>query len=217
MKVIQTFSEYSENYEDVYKKIEEIILSRYEQLDLTEASVICCGFAVAKMGSPELYKYLEKIIVSKFNELDSKGVREVVRGFIISGTGSSTFFQMIKFRINQSIELFDLTELIFILKCFFDRKEGDQEFYKKIEESLERFLKKPKDLALEDFCTIADGISKTKVFSRDFQKVFEAALASRAKDIMSKPKINKFLYDTFYESGMCSVGLMNLLFKTYSS
>ena len=93
------------------------------------------------------------------------------------------------------------------------------EFYKNIRKlkiSSKSILKKPGDIVLEDFCTLADGISKTKVFSRDFQKVFEAALASRARDIMAKPKINKFLYDTFYESGMCSVGLMNLLFKTYS-
>lgn len=216
MKLIQTFSEYSEIYEDLYKKIEEILLARYEQLDLTEASIICCGFAVAKMGSQEFYKYLEKIIVSKFNDLDTKGLRECVRGFIISGTGSSTFFQMIKFRIEKDMESFNLTELIFILKCFYDRKEGNSEFYKKIEESVEKYLRKPSEIALEDFCTLADGICKTKVFSRDFQKVFEAALASRAKDIMGKPKINKFLYDTFYQSGMCSVGLMNLLFKTYS-
>ncbi len=216
LKLIQTFSESSEIYEDMYKKIEVIILARYELLDLTEASIICCGFAVAKMGSEEFYSYLEKIIINKFNELDAKGVRECVRGFIISGTGSSTFFQMIKYRINQSIELFNLTELVFILKCFYDKKEGDVEFFKKIEESLEKFLKNPSEIPLEDFCTLADGISKTKVFSRDFQKVFEAALATRARDIMGKPKISKFLYDTFYESGMCSVGLMNLLFKTYN-
>jgi hypothetical protein len=92
------------------------------------------------------------------------------------------------------------------------------EFYnnlRKLKISSKSILKKPCDIVLE-LCTLADGISKTKVFSRDFQKVFEAALASRARDIMAKPKINKFLYDTFYESGMCSVGLMNLLFKTYS-
>jgi hypothetical protein len=216
MKVIQTFSEYAEYYEDMYKKLEEIFLSRYEQLDVTEASIICCGFAVAKQGSEEFYGYLEKIIISNFNGIDSKGIRECVRGFIISGTGSSSFFQLIKFRISKDLSNYSLTELIFILKCFFDKNEGDPEFYKNIEEAVEQILKRPKDIDLEDFCTLADGIAKTKVLSRDFQKVFEASLASRANDIMSKPKINKYLYDTFSQSGMCSVGLMNLLFKNYS-
>lgn len=186
-------------------------------MDLTEASIICCGFAIAKMGSETFYNYLEKIIVNKFNDLDSKGVRECVRGFIISGTGSSTFYKIIKYRINNSLDLFNLTELVYIFKCFSDKKEGDLEFYKKIEEALESYLKKPNDIPLEDFCLLADGISKTKNFTRDFQKIFEAALASRARDIMAKPKISKFLYDTFYESGKCSVGLMNLLFKTYTT
>lgn len=216
MKVIQTFSEHAEFYEDIYNKLEEIILSRYEQLDSTEASIICCGFAVAKQGSDEFYKYLEKIIISNFNQLDAKGIRECIRGFIISGTGSSAFFQLIKYRIPKDFSNYTLTELIYILKSFFDKKEGDPEFYKNIEEAVEVILKKPKEINLEDFCTLADGIAKTKVFSRDFQKVFEASLASRANDIMSKPKINKYLYDTFSQSGMCSVGLMNLLFKNYS-
>lgn len=213
---MQTFSEISDNYPDIYKKIEDILLSRYEQLELYEASVIACGYAVSGFGSDLLFEYLEKIIMSKFNELDEFGFREIVRAYVVTMSGSKEFFELIKMRIKDNLELFNITEKLFIVKCYFDREQGDKELYEEIEKSIGEKLKRPKDILLEELCSIADCLCRTGVFSREFQKLFELTMSERIKDIVANPKVSRFLYNTFYNSGMCSVGMMNLLYKTFA-
>ena len=95
LKVIQTFSEISEYYMGIYKKIEDVILSRYEQLELSDATVIACGYAISGLGSETFFEYLEKLITSKFSQLDKNGFREVVRALIVSMNGSPEFFKLI--------------------------------------------------------------------------------------------------------------------------
>ncbi len=213
LKVIQTFSEISEYYFDMYKKIEHIILSRYEQLELSDATVIACGFAVSGAGTDLFYQYLEKLITSKFTQLDKNGFREVVRALIVSQNGSEQFFQLIKHNIKNNLNLFNLQEKILIVKCFYDKKHGDKEFFELIEKSVTENLVNVKDILLEEICVIAKCLCESKIFSREFQKLFEHIISQKIQEITANRKISKFLYKTFYKSGMCSVGLMNLLLK----
>jgi hypothetical protein len=216
LKIIQTYSEISEFYMDIYKKIEDIILSRYEQLELSEATVIACGYAVSGLGSEMLFEYLEKLITSQFTKLDKDGFREAVRALIISLNGSPMFFELINHNLKDNLKLFNIIEKIYITKAFYDKKLGDKELYEIIEKSLTESLSDPKELLLEEICAIADCLCYTRMFSRQFQKIFEMVISSRIKDILGNPKVNSFLYKTFYSTGMCSVGLMNLLLKSYT-
>jgi hypothetical protein len=201
---------------DIYKKIEDIILSRYEQLELSEATVIACGYAISGCGSNLLFEYLEKLITSKFSQLDKTGFRETVRALVVSLNGSPQFFQLIKHNLKNNLNLFNVTEKVYITKSFFDKKQGDKDFYLLLENSITENLVNHKDLMLEEICAVADCLCNTRVFSREFQKLFEHVLSMRIKDITGNPKVSQFLYNTFYSTGMCSVGLMNLLMKAYT-
>jgi hypothetical protein len=216
LKVIQTYSEIAEFYMDIYKKIEDIILSRYEQLELSDATVIACGYSVSGLGSDLFFEYMEKMIIANFTKLDKNGFREAVRALIVSLSGSSQFFELIKYNLKDNIKLFNLTEKSYITKAYFDKKIGDKEFFLMLEESISDSFSDPKELMLEEICAIADCLCYTKVFSREFQKLFENVISSRIKDFAGNPKISQFLYNTYYSSGMCSVGLMNLLMKAYT-
>lgn len=216
LKVVQTFSEISEFYMDAYKKIEDIILSRYEQLELSDATVIACAYAVAGMGSDLFYEYMEKIIIANFNNLDKQGFREAVRALIVSLNGSEEFFEMINHNIQHNVELFNLTELVYIIKAFHEKNMDDKNLYDLLERKISENLSNSKDVMIEEICAIADCVCSTKVFSREFQKLFELTISQRMKDIAGNPKVCKFLYNLFYTSGMCSVGLMNVLHKAYT-
>ena len=80
IKILQTFSEISDHYKDLYTKIETIILSRYELLEPNEASCIACAFSISGYGSQQLFHLIEKLLMSKFNFIDDTGFREAVRG-----------------------------------------------------------------------------------------------------------------------------------------
>ena len=131
-------------------------------------------------------------------------------------TCSKQFLEMMKFKIKTNIDLFNVTELMYILKSYFIAKQGDDELYSLIEKKTSVFIKDPKEVLLEELCAICDGFCSTKVGSRDFHKLLEYVISSRIKDILSNPKIAKYLYETFYSSGICSVGLMNTLFKSFT-
>ncbi len=216
MKVLQLYAEVSDNYSDVYFKIEDIILSRYETLELSEAAIVSCAYSISGFGSEMLFQYMEKILISRFNEIDNNSFRDVVRGFIISQLGSDAFFQLIKTRIEENFSLFNVTELVFITKCYFDKKQGDKDFFNQIEKELGKHLAKMDSVLLEEICTIVDCLCKTKVFSREFQKLLEMVINSKIKEITGSPKICNFLYSLYYDSGMCSLGLMNLLYNSFT-
>lgn len=215
LKVVQTFSEISEYYMDVYMKIEDIILARYEQLELSDATVISCAYAVAGMGSNMFFEYLEKIVVSEFNKLDKQGFREVVRAFIVSLNGSEDFFQLIKHNIQNNLDIFNITELVYIVKAYHEKGQGDKFLFDLLEKKISESLIGDKEIMLEEICVVADCLCSSKVFSREFQKLFELLISQRIKDVKGNPKVCKYLYDLFYTSGMCSVGFMNLLLKAY--
>ena len=65
----------------LFIKIEHILLTRYEQLTLDEATCIACGFSISGNGSKQLFELLEKIVTNQFNYLDKKCIRECVRGY----------------------------------------------------------------------------------------------------------------------------------------
>ena len=94
IKVLQTFSEISDHYKDLYTKIETIVLSRYELLETNEASCIACAFSIAGYGSTHFYELIEKLLMSQFNFIDDTGFREAVRGknsqFIILKSSSNS-------------------------------------------------------------------------------------------------------------------------------
>jgi hypothetical protein len=68
---------------DLYIKIEQILLSRYEQLTLEEATCIACAFSISGNGSKQFFELLEKMITNQFNYLDKNSIREIVRGSIL--------------------------------------------------------------------------------------------------------------------------------------
>ena len=123
---------------------------------------------------------------------------------------------MIKYKIKTNIEIFNVTELMYILKSYHLVKKTDEELIKLIEKNTAEYIKDPKNVLLEELCAISDGFCSTKAGSRDFQKLLEYVISSRLNEILANPKIAKYLYDTFYVSGVCSIGLMNSLFKAYS-
>ena len=216
LKALQLFAELSENYSDIYFKIEDILLSRYEILDVSESAIISCAYSISGFGSEILFQYMEKIITQNFNQLDNNGFRDVVRGFIISSLGSNQFFKMVKSRIKDHFSLFNITELVFITKCFYDKKEGDKDLFESIEKELSKYLNKMDNILLDELCTIVDCLCKTKLFSREFQKIVEFVIYHKIKEITGNSKICNFLYKSYYNSGMCSIGLMNVLYSSFT-
>lgn len=213
LKVVQTFSEISQYYFDIFKKIEDIILSRFEQLELNEVTVIACGFAISGTGSDLFYHYMEKQIISNFTQLDKQGFREVVRALVISQNASPEFFQLIKHNIKNHLDMFNLNEKVLITKCFASTKHGDKELFSQIEKSISDLLLNINNVLLDEICIIAECLCTSKVFSREFQKLFEHVISQKIKEITINKKVCQFLYKTFYQSGMCSVGLMNILLE----
>jgi hypothetical protein len=82
VRITQTYSEIADYYIDLFIKIEQILLSRYEQLTLEEATCIACAFSISGNGSKQLFELLEKMITNQFNYLDKNSIREIVRGLI---------------------------------------------------------------------------------------------------------------------------------------
>lgn len=59
LRVMQTFSEISEDFGEIFVKLEFLFLKRYEQLTIEQMSCAACGFAVAGFGSEYFFKLLE--------------------------------------------------------------------------------------------------------------------------------------------------------------
>lgn len=138
------------------------------------------------------------------------------KGFLVSQQGSDQFFEMMKFKIKTNFEIFNLTELMYILKSYHIRKMCDEELSKMIEQRTAELIRDPKAVLLEELCAVCDGFCNSRKGSRDFHKLLEIVIVARLKDIMSKPNISKYLYNTFHTSGLCSVGLMNELYRSYT-
>lgn len=136
---------------------------------------------------------------------------------MVANTGSNDFFEMLKMRIKQKVEIFNITEVVYIIKCYYDREQGDTEFYSILERYLGSLINKPEEILLEELSAVADGFCSTNAFSREFQKLLEYIVSKRINDIVARPTVCKFLYDTFYTSGQCSPGLMQLLYSAYTN
>jgi hypothetical protein len=217
LKILQTFSEISDHYPDLFKKIEDILLSRYEQLEITEASVIACAYSIAGFGSDMLFEYLEKYFIKNFDKLkeDKQSLRELTRAYVVSSIGSDMFFDILRKEIKKNLDIFNITEKVYIVKCYHDRKVNDKELFQMLEKAIAADLKQPAEkILLEEICAVADCLCSCKIFTREFQKLFEVVMAQRMKDITASPKVSQFLYNCFFETGMCSVGLMNLLLRS---
>lgn len=160
-RIIQIYSNISDMYNDLFYKLEEIILKKQSIITCAEAAALACGFSIANNGTPELFIMLEGKILEEFNTLDSFGIRDLIRGYIISMTGcDKTFLYVMSEFINSSTinlrqdiphennieairkgELknvvsekminFTITEVIFVLKCFHD-KLREKDNYKKL-------------------------------------------------------------------------------------
>ena len=124
---------------------------------------------------------------------------------------------MLKFRIKEKPEIFNITEIIYIIKCYHDRQQGDTQFYSILEKYLGTLINKADEILIEELVAVADGFCSTNVFSREFQKLLEYLVSKRISDIVARPTISRFLYETFYSSGQCSPGLMQILYKAYTT
>ena len=120
-------------------------------------------------------------------------------------------------RIKEKISIFNITETVYIIKCYNDRQQGDSEFYSILEQHLGTLIKNPDEILLEELSAVADGFCSTTAFSREFQKLLEYIVSKRINDIVARPTICRFLYETFYASGQCSPGLMQILYKAYTN
>ena len=80
IRVTQSFSEIADYYRDIFDKVEQILLSRYEQLTIEEATCIACAYSISGNGSKLLFELLEKLVTNQFNFLDKSGIRDSVRG-----------------------------------------------------------------------------------------------------------------------------------------
>jgi preprotein translocase subunit Sec63 len=107
--------------------------------------------------------------------------------------------------------------LLYIVKAYHEKEQGDKQIFELLEKKISESLTNNKEILLEEICAIADCLCNSKVFSREFQKLFEHVISQRIKDIKGNPKVGKYLYNLFYVSGMCSVGLMNVLHKAYAA
>jgi hypothetical protein len=232
IRIIQIYCSVSDYYHDLFHKIEELVLKRIKTLDLSETSMISCGFAISGLGTPELYALLEKIILDNFNLIDKEAFREISRGFIISLIGSDKLFLLVMGEfINKSIRVptYTLTEYVYLMKCFHDRLRKDSHFKKlnlKIEtmnklfdyfeDRVNSLINKPEELLLEEIAVLAHYITSVKIINREIQVKLENIIESRIADIYKNPKFNNFLYEIYLESGMCSPSLINLLYETYN-
>lgn len=233
IRILQIYSNISDMYPDFFYKLEEIILKRTDSIDLNEASMLSCAFSISGYGTPDLYVTIENKLINRFNEIDKSAFREVVRGYIISNIGSDKLFILtLSDFINNpegKIPDFTITEYAYIMKAYYDRLKVEN-YYKNLnlktdtlnklfailENKVIKMLKNPKDVLLEEICSICHYYCLTKNISRDFQKVVEELIKVRIVDIRTTPKVNKFLYDNFLDSGMCSPGLIGLLYENHA-
>lgn len=107
IRIIQIYSNISDIYNDLFLKLEEILLKKMSIITCTEATMIACGFSIANIGTLEFYYNLENIILEEFNTLDSYGIRDVIRAYIIGLNGSDKIFLyvMSEFINNSNINI----------------------------------------------------------------------------------------------------------------
>lgn len=118
-------------------------------------------------------------------------------------------------KISTNLDLFNITELVYIFKAYHEKDILDNLFKETLEKKMVEFVRNHQNLLLEEICAVVDCLCVTKNLSRDFQKMLELVISQRMKDIKLNPKVLKFIYETYHSSGMCSVGLMELLYKHY--
>ena len=142
----------------------------------------------------------------------------------------------LNYRVNVSeeeirINKFNTIELVHVMKAFHDRLREKAYYIKlniekayidKLFENLELNLtdkicsQKIDEILLEEICVVVHYYCEVKQVSREFQKLMEKIIFARQVDIGKNPEICKFLYEKFHESGMCSSGMMDLLYSLYT-
>lgn len=116
--IMQTFSEISENFGEIFVKLEFLFLKWYEQLTIEQMSCAACGFAVAGFGSDYFYKLLEVDIWRNFELLDIDGEKEICWGFIYSNKGSKQLFNLMIPKIMGRLEKYSFIEKCFIVDAY---------------------------------------------------------------------------------------------------
>jgi len=90
LRVLQSFSEISEEYPKLFLLLENLFIKRFEQMTTDELTTCASGFAISGYGTPYFNSLLEQGVLHKVGSLESYSLKEVVRGFIISMRGSKT-------------------------------------------------------------------------------------------------------------------------------
>ena len=91
LRILQIYSEISKDFVKMFVLIEEMLISRFEQLSKDEICVAVCAFAMSGYGTPYLYKVFEAALKSETSNLTVQQTKEVARGFIFSLKGSKQF------------------------------------------------------------------------------------------------------------------------------
>jgi len=85
---LQSYAEISKEYPKLFLLLENLFISRFDQMTVDELTTCASGFSISGFGTPYFNNVLEQGVLSNVGGLSNESLKEVARGFIFSMRGS---------------------------------------------------------------------------------------------------------------------------------
>ncbi len=84
LRVIQAYSEISNEFPKLFLQLETLLLRRFDQLTIDEITTCASGFSISGFGSPYFFKMMEQHVLTNIGKFNNTSLKEIARGFIFA-------------------------------------------------------------------------------------------------------------------------------------
>lgn len=203
------------NYNDIktnlYNVIEQRIIDRKEELDITYACAFARSFGFDN-GSEKLFYALETMASTHIHELTAEQYKLYAEGFIFTYRISDKNLDIIIDKFNAFKFHFTPAFLAQFSKSLYILEKENKKIMKDIEGLLiEIFKADPYILTKNDAYQLAFCYCLTRAGGREYYKLLELVLASRLNEWGKDIEFIRELYNIYQKSGLCSFQFLKCL------
>lgn len=196
---------------DLYNVIEQRIVDRKEELDITYA----CAFARSygfDHGSEKLFYALEMMASTQIHELTAEQYKLYVEGFVFTYRISDKHLNIILEKFNGFKFQFTPAFLAQFSKSLYILEKEQHKVMKDIESLLLDIIRNdPGILTKNDAYQLVYSYCLTRAGSREYYKLLELVLAARLSDWAKDLEFVKELANIYEQSGLCSFQFLRCL------
>lgn len=203
--------QYSNIKNSLYNVIEQRIIDRKEELDMSYACAFarCYGF---DNGSERLFHALETMASTDIEEFNVDEYKSYIEGFVFTYRISERHLDIILEKFNAFKFQFTPAFLAQFSKSLYILEKEGSKVMKDIEELLIDILKyDPSVLTKNDAYQLVYCYCLTRTGSREYYKLLELALATRLSEWGKDIEFIKELHYIYEKSGLCSFQFLKCL------